>query len=103
MNGHGKQVRILDGTAAVCAEPVIRWRKPVIGKPRRQNAGAETSSKCRKRESEDLQEEGLLIVSWNGWSNWFYLHRNTAMAINVEIAIAFCMQKYRFLRIEGNP
>lgn len=82
-------MRILDGTAAVCAEPVIRWRKPVIGKPRRQNAGAETSSKCRKRESEDLQEEGLLIVSWNGWSNWFCLHRNTAMAINVEIAIAF--------------
>ena len=93
MNGQGNQVRILDGTAAVCAEPVIRWRKPVIGKPRRQNAGAETSSKCRKRESEDLQEEGLLIVSWNGWSNWFYLHRNTAMAINEIIAIAFSYVK----------
>ena len=86
-------MRILDGTAAVCAEPVIRWRKPVIGKPRRQNAGAETSSKCRKRESEDLQEEGLLIVSWNGWSNWFYFHRNTAMAINEIIAIAFSYVK----------
>ena len=93
MNGQGNQVRILDGTDAVCAEPVIRWRKPVIGKPRRQNAGAETSSKCRKRESEDLQEEGLLIVSWNGWSNWFYLHRNTAMAINEIIAIAFSYVK----------
>ena len=93
MNGQGNQVRILDGTAAVCAEPVIRWRKPVIGKPRRQNAGAETSSKCRKRESEDLQEEGLLIVSWNGWSNWLCLHRNTAMAINEIIAIAFSYVK----------
>ena len=31
MAAQGYQVGILDGTAAVCAEPVIRWRKPVIG------------------------------------------------------------------------
>ncbi len=49
------RVRIPDGTAAVCAESKARWRKPVIGKLRRQSLDAEDLD-LLKRKSEDLLE-----------------------------------------------
>ncbi len=68
------RVRIPDGTAAVCAESEARWRKPVIGKPRRQSLDAEDEN-LPMRESEDLLERSHFCLRVMGMS-FFVARKN---------------------------
>jgi hypothetical protein len=61
------RVRIPDGTAAVCAETEARWRKPVIGKLRRQSSVARRYIFC-KRKSEDLLDDHHFCLRVTGTS-----------------------------------